>query len=197
MVETSSPKAGLWPAIAAVSGLLALLNGLDTALSSLPFMLDPAFGDEVPATYAIYLLVILVFPLSLVVFVAALAKKSGIALYVSIAIVFTSLLWRIIHGSFFFETVIDFLPFVALFSEVAYTDVALFIFSAYSALDLLLAGVLLTLAVLQHRRLKPSEAEAPLGRGATGGARTIFCRTCGTPGFANHFCQGCGSKLEA
>ena len=197
MNETRFPKAGLWPAIAAVSGVLALLSALDTALSKIPFFLHPAFLRAVPATFAIYFFVILVLPLSIAVFIAAIMKRSAIALYGSIAILFSSLVWRMIQAGVF-GGVTEFLPFAPLFSEYAFEDLSYFVYSAYVALDLVLAGVLLTLTILQHRRPQLSETETQLKGSATGrSAVAVFCRTCGTSGIANHFCQGCGSKLEA
>jgi hypothetical protein len=200
MDDTKSPQVGLWFAIAGVLGVIALLSGLDTVLSSLPFILDPVFNDlfsdEVPAGFVIYFLSILITPLSIAVFVAALTKRSGLALYGSIAILFSSVVWRLIWGAVFGGST-TLLPFVALFWEYAFWGFSLSVSSVYSALDIPLAGALLVLTILQHRRRQPSEFGSPLRGGAAGRASgTILCKMCGTPGVANQFCQGCGSKLQ-
>lgn len=180
-------------AIAGVSGAIALLSGL-VSLLRLSLLLSISFVDW--RSYLLLLFSVILVPLSIAVFVAAVTKRSGLALYGSIAILFSSVVWRLIWvvvGA----KVTNFLPFVALFSEFAFLGFTPFVLAVYFALDIPLAVALLALTILQHRRRQLSASDAPLVGGAVGRASgPILCKMCGTPGVANQFCQGCGSKLQ-
>jgi len=193
MDDTKSPQVGLWFAIAGVSGVIALFSG---AVALLRLSLLLSFSIPYGRAYVLFFSLAIVVLLSIAVFVAALTKRSGLALYGSIAILFSSAVWRLFSvaagGDF-----INFLPFLPLFSEFAFQGFFPFFNAAYVALDIVLAGALLVLTILQHRRRQPSEFGSPLRGGAAGRASgTILCKMCGTPGVANQFCQGCGSKLQ-